>query len=292
MSETLDKLIPDALLDEYRLKGFVVVPDLLTDEELDRFRPAVEHGVRERKAADTRPLDEKSRYEQSFLQCQNLWEDFPDVRPLTFHPLIGQAAAELIGTDVVRLWHDQALFKEPNGRPTDAHQDQPYWPINEPDTITAWVPLDNSGSTLEGGAMGYVPGSHLVGLRKFVDIFFSDEPYNIIDDPELEGVEPEFVEVPRGGVAFHSGLTVHLAKPNVTDQMRSVHTMIMFADGCTRSNPFPHYSVERYKVEVGAPIDSPATPVVWPRPDGDFPPLPDPMPEELKILSSPGAFPG
>jgi ectoine hydroxylase-related dioxygenase (phytanoyl-CoA dioxygenase family) len=282
-------LVDQQLVDDFRANGFVVVPDLLTLDELDHYQPHVEAAVRSRKAADTRPLHEKSRYEQSFMQCQNLWEDFPDVRSLTFHPRLGQVAAELLGVRAVRLWHDQALFKEPHGGPTDAHQDQPYWPIRETDTVTAWIPFQ--GSTLEGGAMGYVPGSHLVGMRKFVDIFFSEEPYDILSDPDLQGVEPVFVEVPRGSVAFHTGLTVHLAKPNETDQMRSVHTIIYFADGCTRLSPFPHYSVERYGIEVDAPIDSPATPVVWPRPDGDLPPLPDPMPQHLRQLGTPGTFP-
>ena len=121
---------------------------------------------------DTRALAEKSRYEQSFIQCQNLWEDSADVRPLTSIPLLAETAARLLGVDAVRLWHDQALYKEPGGRETDPHQDQPYWPIVETNTITAWIPFD--GSTLESGAMGYLPGSHRLGLREFVNIFTGD----------------------------------------------------------------------------------------------------------------------
>ena len=46
-----------------------------------------------RKRDDSRTLEEKTPYEQSFIQCQYLWEDFPEVRPLTFHPAIGAASA-------------------------------------------------------------------------------------------------------------------------------------------------------------------------------------------------------
>ena len=67
-------------------------------------------------------MAEKSRYEQSFQQCLNLWEGHPGVRPLTVHPRIGQAAALLLGVPALRLWHDQALYKEAGGRGTDAHQ--------------------------------------------------------------------------------------------------------------------------------------------------------------------------
>ena len=259
------------LIDRFQHDGFVVVPDLLTAAELAEFGPAVDEGVARRSRHDSRALEEKSRYEQSFIQCQNLWEDCPGVRPLTFHAAIGETAARLLGVPAIRIWHDQALYKEAGGRQTDAHQDQPYWPIAEADTITAWIPLD--GSTLENGAMGYLPGSHLIGLRKFVNIF-TGEPEDILSGEELRDVEPIFVEVPAGSVAFHHGLTFHVAKSNQTPQTRRVHTAIYFADGSTRGAKFPHPAVDRGGIEVGQVIDSDVTPIVWPRPAGDLPPSP------------------
>ncbi len=270
--QTSAPVVTEAQVRSFTADGFVVVPGLLSSDELDRYATLVDAAVAERQAGDHRSLAEKSRYEQSFQQCQNLWEDHPEVRPLTFHPRLGEAAARLLQVDAVRLWHDQALFKEPGGRPTDAHQDQPYWPIAEPTTVTAWIPFE--GSTLDNGAMGYLPGSHRIGLRRFVNIFFGDVP-DLLADPELAGVEPRFVEVPRGSVAFHHGLTAHLARPNVTASTRRVHTMIYFADGCTRGGArHPHPSVDRAGIETGAVIDSEVTPIVWPRPDGSLPPTP------------------
>jgi ectoine hydroxylase-related dioxygenase (phytanoyl-CoA dioxygenase family) len=265
------------LVEDFRRDGFVVVPHLLTAGELARYRPAVDAAVARRSRNDARRLEEKSRYEQSFVQCQNLWEDCPDVRPLTFHPLVAEAAARLLGVDAVRLWHDQALYKEPGGRETDPHQDQPYWPIVETDTVTAWIPFD--GSTLANGAMGYLPGSHRLGLREFVNIFTGSEEADPLARRELEGLEPVWVEVPAGSVAFHHGLTFHLAKPNTTGSVRRVHTVIYFADGSTRGEGlFPHPSVERAGIPMGAVIASDVTPIAWPRPDGD---LPDPPAEPI-----------
>jgi ectoine hydroxylase-related dioxygenase (phytanoyl-CoA dioxygenase family) len=247
----------------------VVVPDLLTVAELRRFGAAVDQAVARRTEGDQRTLAQKSRYEQSFIQCQNLWEDCPDVRPLTFHPRLGEAAASLLGVPSVRLWHDQALYKEPDGRETDLHQDHPYWPIVETDTVTAWIPFD--GSTLANGAMGYLTGSHRLGIREFVDIFGSGG-----DDPsereDLARLERRFVEVPVGAVAFHHGLTFHLAGANRTDAVRRVHTVIYFADGATRGEGrFPHPSVERAGIGLGEPIASAVTPIAWPRAAGDLP---------------------
>ena len=264
------------LVDDFRRDGFVVVPGLLSADELRRYGSAVDDAVARRSRADTRTLAQKSRYEQSFTQCQNLWEDSPDVRPLTFHPRVAETAARLLGVGAVRLWHDQALYKEPGGRETDPHQDQPYWPIVETNTATAWIPFD--GSTVASGAMGYLPGSHRLGLREFVNIFTGSD-----DDPlarhELAGIQPAWVEVPAGAVAYHHGLTFHLARPNTTATVRRVHTVIYFADGSTRGEGrFPHPAVERAGIPMGAVIASDVTPLAWPRPNGD---LPDPPSDAL-----------
>ncbi|HEV2170088.1 MAG TPA: phytanoyl-CoA dioxygenase family protein, partial [Candidatus Binatus sp.] len=219
MATLAERIAPFA--EQFRRDGFVVVPDLLTGEELERYGRAVDAAVGHRKRRDNRRVEEKSLYEQSFIQCINLWEDNPEVLPLTFHPVIAETAARLVGIDCIRLWHDQALYKEADGRHTDPHQDQPYWPMKETDTITAWIPFD--GSTLESGAMGYVPRSHVAGLRHFVNIFQPERADEILNMPEIRDTPPVFVEVPRGAIAFHHGLTVHLAKPNRSGRVRRVH---------------------------------------------------------------------
>ncbi len=276
--------------DQFRRDGFVVVPQLLTLAELDRFGAAVDRAVAHRKRYDPRRLEEKSLYEQSFIQCLNLWEDSPDVLPLTFHPRIAEAAARLLGIEAIRLWHDQALYKEAGGRITDPHQDQPYWPIRETDTITAWIPFD--GSSEENGCMGYVPGSHAIGLRKFVNIFNPSKAIDILNDPAIKAIAPRYVEVPRGSIAFHHGLTVHMARPNRSQRARRVHTMIYFRDGSTRGNEHTHPSVDRPGIKLGEIIASDLTPIVWPRPAGDYPAPPAiPMLEALSRRANIGSLP-
>jgi ectoine hydroxylase-related dioxygenase (phytanoyl-CoA dioxygenase family) len=160
--------------------------------------------------------------------------------------------------------------------------------MKETASVTAWIAFE--GSTVASGAMAYLPGSHKIGMRKFVNIFFG-EPEDILADEELRGIEPVHVEVPKGSIAFHHGLTVHLAEPNTTDRDRAVHTIIYFADGNTRGYPFPHFAVDRGGVEVGEPIASDVTPIAWPRPDGD---LPAPPPSTIDLpadIANPGAIP-
>jgi hypothetical protein len=266
--------VDQALREQFEEQGFVHVPGLLSREEATRWGPIVEAGVQARTASDTRPDDEKTRYERSFRQCINLWEDAPDVRPLTFHPAIAATAAYLLGVDAVRVWHDQALFKAPGGRVTDPHQDQPFWPIVETDTVTAWIALVDV--PLAMGAMAYVPGSHRFGVREFANIFTA-RGFDLENGPEARGVPPVSVPVKAGDVIYHHGLTIHTAGPNESDRTRAAHTVIFFADGCTRGErPRSHPSVDRGDIAVGAPIRSAVTPVAFPRPDGSLPDTPPP----------------
>jgi len=270
------RLTSEAEREHFREQGFVVIGGLFAPGELARFGAAVDRGVAERTAHDPRPLEARTRYEQSFRQVINLWEDHPEVRALTFHPRVAQAAAELLGVPALRLWHDQALYKEAGGRGTDPHHDQPYWPLAETNTITAWIPFQDAD--LENGCMGFVPGSHRFGDARAFPNIFTGSGYDLEHGPEAHGVPPRWMPVKAGEVSFHHGLTIHVAMPNRSAHTRRVHTMIYFADGSTRKRSRqPHPSVDRARIAPGALVASDVTPLAWPRPAGDLPDPPQPV---------------
>jgi ectoine hydroxylase-related dioxygenase (phytanoyl-CoA dioxygenase family) len=279
----------DLLRERFRRNGFVHARNVLPKDEVARFGRAVDEAVASRKVNDNRRLEEKSLYEQSFIQCQNLWEDWPDVRALSFDQRIAGLAAALIGASRLRLWHDQALYKEPGGRDTDAHQDHPYWPIEGDRTLTAWIPLMDIDD--ETGCMGYVPGSHR-GEREFVNIFTEPGSGAKLLERYAPAL-PVFVPCEAGDVLFHHGSTAHLARPNRSTRMRRVHTAIYFADGAVRSEtPRHHPSVDRAKIEVGSAIASDVTPIAWPIEDGVLPvPVPWPDSERVAALKKLGIVP-
>ena len=256
-----------ALAERFRRDGFVHVPGLFDPVDLARHAAAVDEAVARRKVHDGRTLDEKTPYEQSFIQCQYVWEDSPGVRPLTFHPRVGELTAALLGAGRVRLWHDQALYKEAGGRETEAHQDHPYWPMSGRDAVTIWIPLADVTET--DGCMGYVPGSHR-GEAKFIDIFGAPGAGAALEAAFAE-TPPVFVPCRLGDAVFHNGFTVHMARANRSAATRRVYTAIYFADGAVREGERPHPSVDRDAIAVGAPIDGAATPLVWPLDEGRLP---------------------
>ncbi|MEL6984312.1 MAG: phytanoyl-CoA dioxygenase family protein, partial [Actinomycetota bacterium] len=193
------------VVSRFQADGYVVTEGLLSVEEVERAGHAIDQAVATRTADDHRPLADKTPYEQSFVQCMRLWETDPAVQPFTFHPRLAETAATLLGVPAVRLWQDQALYKEPGGRPTDAHQDAPFWPIGDAPLVSAWIPL--APSTEANGAMGYVPGSHRLGKLRTVDLTRPEVAVDILADPALDGRRPVTVEAPVGSVVWHHGFT-------------------------------------------------------------------------------------
>ena len=243
--------------------GFVVVRDLFDSSEIKFYREVIKEAIKERKHFDERVLKDRSEYEQSFTQCQNLWEDYIDIRKLTFDQRVCKIASKLLDTEAIRLWHDQALVKESGGRETDPHHDQPYWPIKETKTITAWIPLCDVDET--NGQLGFYSGSHKIKDKKFINIFSGKvDENNFLETANVSPDQISYQVMKEGDVSFHHGLTFHRAKSNISNYDRIVHTAIFFADGCTRGDDKFHFSVDRSNIKVGEKIDSDVTPIAFP----------------------------
>src|SRR6059058_1870777 len=113
--------LPSARIEEFAEKGHTVVRGLVSAAEIAAFRPVIERAAMTY-ARERRPLEERDTYGKAFLQVPNLWQRDEDVRAFVFARRFAQVAAALLGVDGVRLYHDQALFKEPSGGATPWHQ--------------------------------------------------------------------------------------------------------------------------------------------------------------------------
>ena len=115
----------------YRRDGYVVIDGFLSPAELEHWRRCVDDAVARRNeqlktAKRERVPKQGSYYESVFTQRLQLWTDSADMRELMLDPCIGKMACELAGVEGIRIWHDQALIKEPWASPTAFHLDNPY----------------------------------------------------------------------------------------------------------------------------------------------------------------------
>ena len=132
--------ITEAQIDFYQTNRFIKLKEVLNEETLSFFNDAISKrvGIMNTSAV---PLAERSTYGKAFLQLFNLWREDDVVRELIFSTRLGRIASDLMRVDGVRIYHDQALFKEGGGGITPWHADQYYWPLDSDKTITIWIPL-------------------------------------------------------------------------------------------------------------------------------------------------------
>ncbi len=275
MTENCDATLTQAQIEQFQRDGFLLVEDFFAGQQLDQFAAAVDVAVANRTVDDQRKFDEKSLYEQTFVQCMRLWEDHEDVRPFTFDATLCSAAADLLQSPLVRLWHDQALYKPPGGRKTDAHCDYPFWPADTTDQVSVWIPFQDVEPGF--GMMSYVRGSHRIGFKDFVDIgqLHGGEEYDLLQEPTIAAMDLVPVQPRKGSVVFHHSCTIHSADANETDEVRRVMTMAYVADGCRRLHNKPYFSLDRDNIGVGELIAGPGFPIAWPRAGGDWPTPPE-----------------
>jgi ectoine hydroxylase-related dioxygenase (phytanoyl-CoA dioxygenase family) len=258
--------LPPAINDRYERDGFVRVPGLLSAETVGAFVPDLADVVAASRQTQV-PLAQRSVYGRAFVQEMNLWRRSDTLRQLTFSTRLARAAADVMGVDGVRLYHDQGLVKEPHGGATPWHCDQYYWPLDTDRTVTAWIPLHDI--PIEMGPLSFSVGSHRIDMGRTLEIGEQSDRH-VRRHPGWRSNPRDERAVRAGDVTFHSGWTFHGAGPNHTDAHRLVFTVIYMADGTRLTEPQTKgqqldREVWLRSAVVGQPIDTPLNPVLWSR---------------------------
>ncbi|MES2461163.1 MAG: phytanoyl-CoA dioxygenase family protein [Armatimonadota bacterium] len=228
-------LLTDEQITDYQKQGFALLRGIASTDEVAAYRPFIT-GLTDEFAKGYKPLEQRDTRGKAFIQLANLWQKDEAVARFTLSRRFAHIAAELMGVDGVRLYHDQALYKEPGGGHTPWHQDQQYWPLDGVQCITLWMPLvDASADT---GTMRFASGSQALGYLG---------PQNISDDSEVrfgQLIQDQDIAVhavgtmQAGDATFHNGWTLHGAPGNASlDTTREVMTIIYFADEGIISQP-------------------------------------------------------
>lgn len=251
-------------IDFYQKNRFIKLKQVLNEETIAFFNEIITQQVNAMNQEE-KPLEERTTYGKAFLQLFNLWCENTVAKELIFSKRIAKIASDLMQVDGVRLYHDQALFKEGGGGITPWHADQYYWPLSSDKTITAWMPLQ--ATPLEMGPLEFSAGSHVIVEGRELGI--GDESEEIIQK-KLRVTDFKHVIEPfdLGEISFHSGWVFHRAGANVTDEMRKVMTIIYMDKDMILKNPENDNQINDWKTwcpnaVVGEIINSPINPVLY-----------------------------
>ncbi len=248
----------------YREHRFIKLKRVFSAELLSHYSEVIKYKVKELNTMHL-PLEERSTYDKAFLQIMNIWTHSPKVKEFVFSKRLAGIATQLMGTNGVRIYHDQALFKEPGGGFTPWHADQYYWPLASDHTITAWIPLQ--AVPLKMGPLEFSDKSHLLQHGRTYKI--SDDSEQVIGKAlrlnDFETVKEPF---DLGEVSFHSGWLFHRAGPNKTNQMRAVMTVIYMDSEMTLKEPENENQQNDWETwcpgaQIGEVVDTPLNPVLY-----------------------------
>ena len=262
----LDAALPalgEELLAEYDANGFVRLKAFFSARFLQRYGSEISAEV-VRRNVEHLPLEERDTYHKAFLQVTNLWRTSAVAREFVFGKRLACAAAQLMGVEHVRLYHDQALYKEPSGGITPWHADQFYWPLDSNKSITAWIPLQET--PLEMGPIAFASGSHRMTAGR--DMAISDRSETAIREAlETGRFREDEAPFDLGEVSFHAGWTFHHTGANRTALPRAVMTVIYIADGIRLIEPQRPQHILDWEafmpgVAPGEVVDSPLNPVL------------------------------
>ena len=263
----MNHAITDEQIQFYQDKGFVVIHDFLTAEEVETWRQYVGEAVAsrgKRKLADGRMMEEENYYARVFAQRINLWNDHEGMRRLMLDERLGKMAADLAQVDGIRIWHDQALIKPAWGNPTAWHLDNPYWSFYSRAAISLWVALDDV--TRDNGCLYFIPGAHKAATYDNVDIGSNiGDLFNAY--PQWAAQEAVAVEMKAGSCSFHNGLCAHGAGANMTPYARRAMTCAYMPDGSAFNGQQNILSPEQVaNLEIGDLLDDDAqTPLIYHR---------------------------
>lgn len=243
---------------------FIKLKNVFSSELIDHFNSIISEVVDHLNTQEV-PLEKRDTYGKAFLQLFNLWRESDAVKSLCFSKRLAKIAAGLMEVEGVRMYHDQALFKEAQGGITPWHADQYYWPLDSDKTITAWIPLQ--ATPLDMGPLEFSAGSHQIVEGR--DLAISDESESFLNK-KLRVSDFKTVVEPFdiGEVSFHSGWVFHRAGANKTNSTRKVMTVIYMDKNMHLKAPENDGQKNDWDTwcpgaTIGEIIDSPLNPVLY-----------------------------
>lgn len=249
-------------IERFQRDGYVKLKRVLSPGALALLRLEMENTLRA-ELGENPGLD--------FRSGEMMWLTNKIFRQFVLSPRIAEIAAALLGVASVRLYHDNALAKEPGCGRTPWHYDEDHFPIATTNVCTAWVPLQAIPQNM--GPLAFAVGMSTYKLVEALANSRFDTSYDraISEVFAEQGVVVDDGPFALGEVSFHHAHSCHTAGANNTDQSRMVLATTYFEDGARVVAAPTMVSGDWRKfmpgVGPGETIDSPYNPVCFARQD-------------------------
>ena len=226
-----DEMLSQATIDSFQNDGIAFIPGLFK-AHLDSLRMGVQKNIEEPGpyAAENLNEGEIGRFFDDYCN----WQRIKEFRDAAFDKNIAKAAALLMRSKTVQLFHDHVLVKAAGTlKPTPWHTDGPYYFVKGKKTLSFWVPLD----PVKKATLRMVTGSHKWPKPVLPTKWLSNEnfypnadEYLPVPDPDKQQMDiKEFDMNPGDAVAFNFDI-LHGARGAAADQQRRAFSLRLLGD--------------------------------------------------------------
>ena len=238
-------------------RGYLIVPDLLDDDEIAASRAEIKRLHQLATDLHTREDPLRGHFQREPFAHNHNHGDLPILRKientrnfsdffarLSAHPNLVSTIQNLLGNDLLLFRSTLMLKPALHGSAHALHQDSAYWPMEPPALATASIALDDA--TSQNGCIKVIPRSHHWGLQQWGHIAQAqDAPLSDREDLDLSGQID--VELKAGSAVLFHSLMVHGSGPNQTEHSRntalyayfSPHVRYVPGEGAPREKSFP-----------------------------------------------------
>lgn len=197
--------------------GFIVIKNFFDRSLVEEVKNAIVSFEKWNIMRDKDVVFEGDASEKNFKYIQNINYYVPDCHKVLTSSLFNKVS-ELLAEEVYFV-NMEIHNKVPKlGTFTPAHQDNFYFQLSPPSSLTAYIPLEMHKADLNGG-LKFLKGTHKLGtlnhksstVKAFSSLLELDNP---------EDYEEYGTDLGPGDIVFHHANTVHYADDNQSEHHR------------------------------------------------------------------------
>ena len=249
--------MPSSLITQDHIKifqreGVVLIKGLFKDY-VDLIRAGIERNMAEpgEYAAENLKEGEGGRFFDDYCN----WQRIPEFVEVVHNSPAAEAAADLMQSQTVQMFHDHVLVKEPGtAKATPWHQDGPYYFVEGQQTVSFWSPMDPvTDATLRSVAGSHLWNKPVLPIRWLSEqnFYANSDDYMPIPDPDAEGLPIREWEMEPGDAVAFNYYTLHGARGNTTENRRRAFSLRLLGDDARyterpgrTSPPFPGHGMK------------------------------------------------
>ncbi len=226
-------------VDHFNDKGYLILNDVLTAEEVATLEPWFDHFINGKEPNMGRDFCDMSQpygtpVEEFKLVNAMLPSTYrPEFAENVFIQLSHSIADQLYQHGKAAIDYEQFLAKKPQKSQAEfaMHQDLGYWPKTQ-NTWTATFSLALNDATIENGCLQVVPGSNKEAtLRQHRPKAYDDQSSDSVNRDESHTLVIEmkdtdeilYLPVNKGSITIHDERIVHGSAGNLTDDWRKTY---------------------------------------------------------------------